>query len=764
MECDVARRTSHFVRRGDGDGIEEGPMAAEGPDAVEMLGRASPSPSSPPLPTSLAPDDDARARLLEKADALSEILRVVAEATDALPEGALAKNRVLAAKFRLRGAKQRMLDPCDTRSIPESVPSSDRDEDDASSRRRAPAERVEKTTLFAAELRRSRAVADACEETVSFWVGLERDENTATRLLHAALCVALRGSKDIQFDGARALAARYANANGAVGESLSPSRMHAAANAMIQFQSSLSFGAGFVTGLGGLLTLPVTLPANVAANMVTNLRLVFAVAVLGGHDPMRPSVAAAAINAALGLTEETRSSVAGIRGGHADAVAAHDVASAAAADESDEDGSEDGATTEARTTEAESVSKKKIDRERSKRLIDRSVADGAARAALRGNGAVLQGTAWKMARSAAARMATKGATRTSGVAAARSIPFLGGFVGGGFDAAAAVAAGGRATRRFLPPKPPVDLDRSSPAPLAVEFQKLSDSASLGVERLGNSFASAFRGASAAVSGAFESAAETLADRSPERGRGGNEAPLFDSHVDGHCVNASPSYQAGGFGSAKADARGDAVAVDASPDGFDFDVFSESEARWEREAARLAAARAEAMARRAEALDAARRRLEAQDAAGETSRGDAPGSNPARSDSEETRRSRRARRWARHESRWLAFARDEDAMSAITYDDVPWPPSAKRMLAAAADAEMVDDTDEDANGDDATRKEKRRVATRRAYRRLVLRWHSDKFAARFSARLDDADADLVMARVGELSRAVVEQWTQFTREP
>ena len=735
-------------------------MAAEGPDAVETLGRASPSPSSPPLPTSLAPDDDARARLLEEADALSETLRVVAEATDALPEGALAKNRVLAAKFRLRGAKQRMLDSCDTRSIPESVPSSDRDpEDDASSRRTPPrVENREKTTttlitLFAAELRRSRAVADACEETVSFWVGLERDENTATRLLHAALCVALRGNEAIQFEGARALAARYADANGAVGESLSASRTRAAANAMISVQSSLSFGAGFVTGLGGLLTLPVTLPANVAANMVTNLRLVFAVAVLGGHDPTRPSVAAAAIAAALGLTEDARSSVAGIRGGHADDD-----------DESDEDGSEDGATTEARVTEADSVSKKKINRERSKRLIDRSVADGAARAALRGNGAVLQGTAWKMARSAAARMATKGATRTSGVAAARAIPFLGGFVGGGFDAAAAVAAGGRAMRRFLPPKPPVDFDRSSPAPLAVEFQKLSDSASLGVERLGNSFASAFRGASAAVSGAFESAAETLADRSPERGRGGNEAPLFDEHVDDHCANASPSYQAGGFGSAKADARGDADAVDASPDGFDFDVFSESEARWEREAARLAAARAEAMARRAEALDAARRRLETQDAAGETTHGDAPGSNPARSDSEVTRRSRRARRWARHESRWLAFARDEDATSTITHDDVPWPPSAKRMLAAAADAEMVDDTDEDANGDDATRKEKRRVATRRAYRRLVLRWHSDKFAARFSARLDDADADLVMARVGELSRAVVEQWTQFTREP
>jgi len=226
-------------------------MAAEGPDAVETLGRASPSPSSPPLPTSLAPDDDARARLLEEADALSETLRVVAEATDALPEGALAKNRVLAAKFRLRGAKQRMLDSCDTRSIPESVPSSDRDpEDDASSRRTPPrVENREKTTttlitLFAAELRRSRAVADACEETVSFWVGLERDENTATRLLHAALCVALRGNEDIQFEGARALAARYADANGAVGESLSASRTRAAANAMIQCPELTEFRRG----------------------------------------------------------------------------------------------------------------------------------------------------------------------------------------------------------------------------------------------------------------------------------------------------------------------------------------------------------------------------------------------------------------------------------------------------------------------------------------------------------------------------------------
>ena len=745
-------------------------MPAEGPDAVETPGTASPPPSSPPLPTSLAPDDDARARSLAEADALSETLRVLAEATDALPEGALAKTRVLAAKFRLRSAKAHTLE---TSAAPESVPSSDwcPSENLASSSEGAfapPKERAER--LFAAELRRSRAVADAVAETVSFWALLENDENTATRLLHAALCVALRGNEDIQFDGARKFAARYAAAK--VGEALSPSRMHVAANSMIQFQSSVSFGAGFVTGLGGLLTLPVTLPANVAANMVTNLRLAFAVAVVGGHDPMRPSVAAAAIAAALGLTEETDvcSFVSRVKG--------DDVVRGAAAHLDDGTSEEDGSSDDERESPAEKTKRREalekrkrkttIDRERSKRLIDRSVADGAARAALRGNAAVLQGTAWRMARTAAARLATKGATRTTGVAAARAIPFLGGFVGGGFDAAAAVAAGGRATRRFLPPKPTrVDADESrnasTPAQLASEIQKLSVSASEGVERLGTGFANAFRGASAAMSDAFESATETWSlSRSEARdeGNGFEKSRGFDA-------NAPPSYQAGGLGSAREecdDARADG---DESSGGFgvDFDVFAESEARWEREAARLAAARAEAMARRAEALDAARARLDAREE-NETTPRDADasgsGSKSRHRDFEETRASRRARRWARHEKRWLAFANDEDSTRAISYDDVPWPPSTKGMLSAAADAEMADDETEQKETDEL-RTKKRFVATRRAYRRLVLRWHADKFAARFSARLADADADLIMARVGDVSRAVVEQWSRFVQE-
>jgi hypothetical protein len=171
-----------------------------------------------------------------------------------------------------------------------------------------------------------------------------------------------------------------------------------------------------------------------------------------------------------------------------------------------------------------------------------------------------------------------------------------------------------------------------------------------------------------------------------------------------------------------------------------------------------------MARRAEALDAARARLDAREENEPTPEADISGfgSKSCSRDFEETRASRRARRWARHEKRWLAFASDEDSTRAISYDDVPWPPSTKGMLSAVADAEMADDETEPKETD-ALRTKKRFVATRRAYRRLVLRWHADKFAARFSARLADADADLIMARVGDVSRAVVEQWRWFVQE-
>ncbi|MFC6477484.1 EcsC family protein [Pseudomonas asuensis] len=43
--------------------------------------------------------------------------------------------------------------------------------------------------------------------------------------------------------------------------------------------------SGFVTGLGGVITLPVAIPANVASVLYVQLRMISAIAYLGGHDP-----------------------------------------------------------------------------------------------------------------------------------------------------------------------------------------------------------------------------------------------------------------------------------------------------------------------------------------------------------------------------------------------------------------------------------------------------------------------------------------------
>lgn len=56
------------------------------------------------------------------------------------------------------------------------------------------------------------------------------------------------------------------------------------ANSLIRWQVVKASTAGFVTGLGGLVTLPVTLPANLASVFYIQLRMVAAIAHIGGHD------------------------------------------------------------------------------------------------------------------------------------------------------------------------------------------------------------------------------------------------------------------------------------------------------------------------------------------------------------------------------------------------------------------------------------------------------------------------------------------------
>ena len=56
------------------------------------------------------------------------------------------------------------------------------------------------------------------------------------------------------------------------------------ANSLIRWQNAKAGATGFITGLGGLLTLPVTLPANITTVLFVQIRMIAAIAKMGGYD------------------------------------------------------------------------------------------------------------------------------------------------------------------------------------------------------------------------------------------------------------------------------------------------------------------------------------------------------------------------------------------------------------------------------------------------------------------------------------------------
>ncbi|MET0331124.1 MAG: EcsC family protein [Dyella sp.] len=89
-----------------------------------------------------------------------------------------------------------------------------------------------------------------------------------------------------------------------------------AANSLIRWQNTKAATAGFLAGLGGLITLPVAITANVASVMYVQLRMITAIAYLGGHDPKEDRVKALAFacltgNAAVDILKDAGIAVVG---------------------------------------------------------------------------------------------------------------------------------------------------------------------------------------------------------------------------------------------------------------------------------------------------------------------------------------------------------------------------------------------------------------------------------------------------------------------
>jgi uncharacterized protein (DUF697 family) len=71
-------------------------------------------------------------------------------------------------------------------------------------------------------------------------------------------------------------------------------------DALIKWETTKNFTSGFITGLGGLLVLPISLPTAVAASWLIQARMAAAIARIYGHDLQSEAVRAFMVAALVG--------------------------------------------------------------------------------------------------------------------------------------------------------------------------------------------------------------------------------------------------------------------------------------------------------------------------------------------------------------------------------------------------------------------------------------------------------------------------------
>ena len=98
-------------------------------------------------------------------------------------------------------------------------------------------------------------------------------QNAILRILDWAYENALEGPTGI--DSAYELARDYQKGDASPLEQV---------NSLIRWQNTKAATSGFVTGVGGLITLPVAVPANISSVLFVQVRMIAAIAVMGGHD------------------------------------------------------------------------------------------------------------------------------------------------------------------------------------------------------------------------------------------------------------------------------------------------------------------------------------------------------------------------------------------------------------------------------------------------------------------------------------------------
>jgi hypothetical protein len=105
------------------------------------------------------------------------------------------------------------------------------------------------------------------------------EQTILTKALEWAYIKALSGVG--KFDSAYKLANEFRNKT---------TSQESAVESLTNWQVAKCATSGFVTGLGGLLTLPVAVPANISSVLLIQLRMILSIAIIGGFDPKSEQV------------------------------------------------------------------------------------------------------------------------------------------------------------------------------------------------------------------------------------------------------------------------------------------------------------------------------------------------------------------------------------------------------------------------------------------------------------------------------------------
>jgi hypothetical protein len=142
------------------------------------------------------------------------------------------------------------------------------------------------------------------------------DPSRADRVVDALIDRLLRTGIDGvgRLDSARKVAAEALRSEGSAERAI---------DAIVSSHTKLAATGGFVTGLGGFVTLPVALPANVVGFYIVATRMVASIAAVQGHDVTKDEVRTAVLLSLSGddATEILRKAGGGVITGRATSLA-----------------------------------------------------------------------------------------------------------------------------------------------------------------------------------------------------------------------------------------------------------------------------------------------------------------------------------------------------------------------------------------------------------------------------------------------------------